>query len=69
MAVVPLDLVQNVHRRNTTFGFRAGSHSIEIETDDYPIEPDRVSFDGDVFPYIKLALLDMYIEQQLRQEA
>lgn len=38
-------------------------HDVSIKLDDYTVEPDRMNFESNDFPYFRIALLDKHLEE------
>ena len=59
-----ITLVQDTNRRNRQYAAMGGddTHTIIINLDDWNISQQRVRFPADNFPYVKLAILDKYLE-------
>lgn len=57
-----LDLVRSTYNRNEGFMGRMGEHTVTIKLQDWDI-PDAERADLSVLPYLKLALIDEYLER------
>lgn len=68
--VRPSKLVRRVHRKNNTFAARLtqGSSKDEFSVDvaDWPIAEDHIKFD-ETLPYLRLALVDHYLEENFEK--
>jgi hypothetical protein len=62
----PNELAGRVFRKNTkrTFSVLSG-HSVTIELEQWSVGEDEVSLDADDYPYLRMAVIDMYLERQI----
>lgn len=55
--------IKNVEN-NGAWQYTDGSeHEISIRLNDFEVEPDKMDFESDDFPYFRIALLDKYLEE------
>lgn len=60
-------LIEQTHKSNMRGWAGPSSHTVIVNTSEYPISIDEARFEQDDYPYLRLSLLDMYIEQVLEE--
>lgn len=59
-------LVRGVHDETRPWVSRVDPdvlHTIQADVNSYDVSPDMITFEGGDFPYLRLALLDRYLEE------
>ena len=50
-------------RNNTAWQFSDKPHSISIRLQNFDVDKDRMDFEPDDYPYLRVALLDKHLEE------
>jgi len=59
-----VDLVRHCYNKNDTI--LSQGHTMRIDLSDKPSERDDVTFEAGNFPYLRLALLDLHLENEVQ---
>lgn len=60
--------VEKVFKKNNRSAWsvtRLSTHSVTVDVSSYAVDADKITFEEDAHPYLRLALLDTYMEREI----